>query len=273
MPPEGFEFLVLGHESLGEVVETGSGVTRFKPGDLAIPMVRRPCNHPDCVACRAGRQDFCYTGDFRERGIKQMHGFMTDFVVDQERYYRHHAVVLGAGPVGLLGMMALVTAGFETWIYSRELTPNPRADIAVSVGARYLSSQTASIAQLTAAVGNIDVVYEAAGASQIAFELLQALGADGVFCFTGVPRHGEPISIDADLLMRNLVLKNQVFFGTVNAGQDAFQAAIRDLGVFYQRWPDAVRSLITRRYPIEEFQEPIFEKSGIKNIIALDGKI
>jgi glucose 1-dehydrogenase len=321
MPPEGFEFLVLGHESLGEVVETGSGVTRLKPGDLAIPMVRRPCSHPDCVACRAGCQDFCYSGDFRERGIKQMHGFMTDFVVDQEIYmhavpralrdvgvlvepltiaekaliqihtiqrrlpwglpvsaakpadYRHHAVVLGAGPVGLLGMMALVNAGFETWIYSRELLPNPRADIAVSVGARYVSSQTESIAELTAAVGNIDVVYEATGASQMAFELLQALGTDAVFCFTGVPRHGEPTSVDTDLLMRNLVLKNQVIFGTVNAGQDAFQAAICDLGVFYRRWPGAVRSLITRRYPIEEFQEPIFEKSGIKNIIALDGKI
>jgi threonine dehydrogenase-like Zn-dependent dehydrogenase len=321
MPPEGFEFLVLGHESLGEVVETGAGVTRFKPGDLVLPMVRRPCKHPDCVACRAGRQDFCYTGDFRERGIKQMHGFMTDFVVDQEIYmhavppalrdvgvlvepltiaekaliqihtiqqrlpwglpasaakpvnYRHHAVVLGAGPVGLLGMMALVTAGFKTWIYSRELTPNPRADIAASVGARYLCSQTASISQLRAEVGNIDVVYEATGAAQIAFELLQALGTDAVFCFTGVPRHGDPISIDADQLIRNLVLKNQVFFGTVNAGQDAFQAAIRDLGMFYQRWPDAVRSLITRRYPIDEFQKPIFEKSGIKNIVALDGKI
>ena len=126
---------------------------------------------------------------------------------------------------------------------------------------------------MRAEVGNIDVVYEATGAAQIAFELLQALGTDAVFCFTGVPRHGDPISIDADQLIRNLVLKNQVFFGTVNAGQDAFQAAIRDLGMFYQRWPDAVRSLITRRYPIDEFQKPIFEKSGIKNIVALDGKI
>ena len=84
--PEGFEFLVLGHESLGEVVETGPEVSRFRPGDLVVPMVRRPCTHPECVACRAGRQDFCYTGDFRERGIKQLHGFMTSFVVDEERY-------------------------------------------------------------------------------------------------------------------------------------------------------------------------------------------
>ena len=85
IPPEGSNFLVLGHESLGHVVETGREVSGFRPGDLAVPMVRRPCPHPDCVACRAGRQDFCYTGDFRERGIKQMHGFMTEFVVDEEK--------------------------------------------------------------------------------------------------------------------------------------------------------------------------------------------
>ncbi len=318
-PPEGYEFLVLGHESLGEVVETGSAVSRFRPGDLVVPMVRRPCSHPDCVACRAGRQDFCYTGDFRERGIKRQHGFMTHFVIDEERYmnavplelrdvavlvepltiaekaliqirkiqqrlpwgcpaspekpvgYRHRAVVLGAGPVGLLGAMALVNAGFETYVYSREGTPNLRADLAKSFGAHYVSSADQPIEQLAALVGNIDVVYEAIGASQTAFELLQVLGADGVFCFTGVPRHGQPISIDTDKLMYNLVLKNQVILGTVNAGQDAFEAAIGDLGVFYQRWPEAVRSLITGRYPIEAFREPIFERSGIKNIIVLDG--
>src|SRR5579863_7669183 len=228
-PPSGFEFLVLGHESLGEVVETGTAVSRVRPGDLVAPMVRRPCPHPGCVACRAGRQDFCYTGDFRERGIKQLHGFMTDFVVDDERYlnpvprglrevavlvepltiaekaliqintiqrrlpwglppspgnpadYRQRAVVLGAGPVGLLGAMALVKAGFNTYVYSREQTPNPRADLAEMFGAKYISSQTASIAQLASLVGNIDVVYEATGASQTALELLEALGTDGIF--------------------------------------------------------------------------------------------
>jgi hypothetical protein len=47
--------------------------------------------------------------------------------------------------------------------------------------------------------------------------------------------------------MRNLVLKNQVVFGTVNAGRETFEAAIRDLGVFMRRWPAAVRSWRTRR--------------------------
>jgi len=318
--PEGFEFLVLGHEALGEVVETVPAVSRFQPGDLVVPMVRRPCPHSRCLACRAGRQDFCYTDDFRERGIKEQHGFMTGLVVDDERYLnavprelravgvlvepltiaekaliqihaiqqrlpwgwatkrdhpagrRHGAVVLGAGPVGLLGAMALVHAGFETYVYSRERIPNPRADLAAAFGAHYFCSETYNAGQLAAEVGNLDVVYEAAGATQTAFELLQVLGPDAVYCFTGVPRHGEPISIDTPALLYHLVLRNQVILGTVNAGKDAFQAAICDLRVFYQRWPDAVRSLITGRYPLEEFREPVFDRSGIKNIIVLDGR-
>ena len=75
-PPDGSDYLVIGHESLGEVIELGSAVTNLKKGDLVVTMVRRPCDHPECIACRAGRQDFCYTGDYKERGIKEMHGIL-----------------------------------------------------------------------------------------------------------------------------------------------------------------------------------------------------
>ncbi|HEX7232392.1 MAG TPA: alcohol dehydrogenase catalytic domain-containing protein, partial [Candidatus Binatia bacterium] len=78
-PPKDSEQLVIGHESLGEVVEVGPQVTRVKVGDLVVPMVRRPCPHDYCAACRADRQDFCFTGDFQERGIKEMHGFMAQY--------------------------------------------------------------------------------------------------------------------------------------------------------------------------------------------------
>jgi threonine dehydrogenase-like Zn-dependent dehydrogenase len=69
-PPRDVEHLVIGHESLGEVVEVGPAVSRLRPGDLVVPMVGRQCAHDDCVACRAGRQDFCFTGDFSERGSR-----------------------------------------------------------------------------------------------------------------------------------------------------------------------------------------------------------
>jgi len=59
----------------------------------------------------------------------------------------------------------------------------------------------------------------------------------------------------------------------VNAGRGAFEAAIRDLGAFYRRWPAAVRALITRRYPLDRFTEPVLESPGIKNIIVLNGNV
>jgi len=75
-PPEGFDYLVLGHESLAEIVETGSDVTDVVKGDLVVFSVRRPCHDPECIACLSGRQDFCYTGEYQERGIKSRHGFL-----------------------------------------------------------------------------------------------------------------------------------------------------------------------------------------------------
>ncbi|HEY6409817.1 MAG TPA: alcohol dehydrogenase catalytic domain-containing protein [Ktedonobacteraceae bacterium] len=84
-PPPGYDYLVIGHEALAEIVEVGSAVNRLKRGDLVVPTVRRPCPHAECRACRSGHQDYCYSGDFTERGIKEAHGYMTEFVVDHER--------------------------------------------------------------------------------------------------------------------------------------------------------------------------------------------
>jgi threonine dehydrogenase-like Zn-dependent dehydrogenase len=316
-PPAGSEHLVIGHESLGEVLEVGDRVTRLRRGDLVVPTVRRPCPHARCAACRAGSRDFCYTGDFTERGIKQAHGFMTEMVVDDETYMNvvprelrevavlvepltiaekallqigqiqqrlpwacpahpaerawhcHRAVVLGAGPVGLLGAMALRVAGFQTFVYSREAAGDPKARLVESIGASYIPAPDCPVEDLAERVGNIDMVYEATGASQLAFKVIGALGTNGVFVFTGVPGRKGPVSIDTDLIMRNLVLKNQVLFGTVNAGKEAFEAAIRDLGVFMKRFPAAVRSMITGRFPIQAHRDLLLGPlTGIKNVIS-----
>jgi glucose 1-dehydrogenase len=317
--PKGSEQLVIGHESLGEVVEIGPQVTRVKIGDLVVPMVRRPCPHEYCVACRADRQDFCFTGDFQERGIKEKHGFMAQYVVDDEKYMNvvpkemrdiailvepltiaekglmqvwqvqqrlpwscpvtpgkaaahcHRAVVLGAGPVGLLGAMALVNNDFDTYVYSRESAPNPKSQLLESIGAHYISSEKITPEMLPKHIGNIDLVYEATGASSLSFEIMQYLGTNGIFIFTGVPGRKGPIEVDTDLIMRDLVLKNQVVFGTVNAGRDSFENSIRDLGTFKKRWPQAVRGLISGRFPMDGYKDLLLGRAGgIKNVIQLN---
>ena len=264
LPPAGEDRLIIGHESLGEVVEVGEGVSRVRKGDLVVTMVRRPCAREDCAACRAGRQDFCYTGGFTERGIIQLGQI-------QQRLpwasgHKHRAVVLGAGPVGVLGAMALAAASFDTFVYSR--SNQPLGPLVESFGASYVAAETHTIQQLAEQLGQVDVIYDATGASRLAFEALTVLGLNAVFIFTGVPGRKGPIEVDTDLLMRDLVLKNQIVYGTVNAGRDAFEAAIRDLGVFQQQWPLAVKSLITGKYPIEQHETLLMgAPPGIKNVI------
>jgi threonine dehydrogenase-like Zn-dependent dehydrogenase len=320
-PPAGSDHLVLGHESLGQVVEVGSEVRGLRVGDLAVLLVRRPCAHEECIACRSGRQDFCYTGDFTERGIKEAPGFLAEMVVDDQRYvvpmpaglreigvlvepltiaekaleqvmqvqrrlpwglaglgeggktYRHKAVVLGAGPVGLLGAMALAVRGFEVYVASREEGDTAPAKIVQAIGARYLSTTHMTMQEIGRRVGQIDLVYEATGAAQVAFDMIGQLGVNGVYVFTGVPGTRGPFECESGRIMRDLVLKNQLILGTVNAPRSAFEAAVADLEAFQRRWGEAVRGLITGRHRMEETSSLLGEKTaGIKEVVVVDGR-
>ena len=183
----------------------------------------------------------------------------------------HKAVVLGAGPVGLLGAMALVNADFDTYVYAREPAPNRQIRGARN-DRRAIPLGADSFARTARGeIGNVDLVYEATGASRLAFDMMQYLGTNGIFIFTGVPGRKGPVEIDTDLVMRNLVLKNQVVFGTVNAGRDIFETAIHDLQTFNDTWPEAVRSLITGRFGMNDHRELLLGKAtGIKNVIQLN---
>ena len=306
-PPQGSDHFILGHESLGEVSEVGPAVRDLRPGDLVVAAVRLPCPDAACPACSAGHQDFCATGAYVEHGIRALDGFMAEYVVEDRAYVhkvppslrdvavlvepltiaekafheaarvqerlpwkpsRRRALVLGAGAVGLLGAMKLIAEGFETYIYSLLPAPNPSAAIAGAVGATYISSQQVDVSQMRAQVGPIDLVYEALGAAQLAFDVLKVLGPNGVYVFTGTPHARE--YFDTEDIVSNLVLKNQAVIGIVNAGRQAFADAIRDIGVFHARWPQALRAMITGHYPMEAFHAPVMGLAGgIKNVIQI----
>ncbi len=325
-PPTGSDILVIGHECLGRVVETVGVAPLVRVGQLVVPMVRRPCPHDRCTACRSGRPDFCTTGDYTERGIKGRHGYMTEEIVVDVRYLvpvphalrkvgvltepltiaekalieldriqgrlpfrcrrprrtepgdhagrrRHRALVLGAGPVGLLGAMAFAAAHYDVWVYSREAAGGPRARIVEAIDGHYLSARDQEVETLDRVVGPIDVVYEATGASRLAFEVMEQLGPNGVFVFTGVSGRRGPVELDTDAVTRRLVLDNQVVLGTVNAGRDAFEAAVRDLALFHATWPDALSGLLTDRHSPESAPDVVRERrqGSIKEVVVFDG--
>jgi glucose 1-dehydrogenase len=74
--PPGKTRLVLGHESLGRVIDSGP-VTGLKKGDLVVGIVRRPDPVP-CSNCAVGEWDMCHNGQYTERGIKQIDGYMSE---------------------------------------------------------------------------------------------------------------------------------------------------------------------------------------------------
>ena len=315
-PPEGESYLIVGHEALGRVEEVGDDVERLRVGDLVVPSVRRPCPHERCAACRSGNQDFCITGDYTERGIKQAHGFLAEQVVEHERYlhivpaelrevgvltepltiaekglrqyaaiqrrlpwlteadeetfmHGRRAVVLGAGPVGLLGAMLLVERGFETIVFSRGEPDSPNAKLAMAFGATYVSSGRVTFEKLADRTRQIDLIYEATGAPALAFDVMQHLDANAVCILTGVPGEGEPFEVDGDVIMKSIVLQNQIIAGTVNASRRDFGRAIRDLGRFQSAWPNELRGIITQRASMDEFCDQATNKEGIKSIIAI----
>lgn len=315
-PPAGSDYLILGHESLGEVVEVGTAVQNLKAGDLVVPSVRRPCERLACRPCQDGLQDFCSTGEFVERGIKAEHGFMAEEYVERERFLyavpQHlreiavlvepltiaekaisqvwqiqerlpwveaksdgapqgaglKAVVIGTGPIGILGAMKLRIEGFNTYVYSRSKRPNPKAELVEGIGAEYLSSSECSVAELAERIGNIDLVYEAVGIPHLAYEVLSVLGTNGIFVFTGIPASYPSLKVEADRIMRNVVLKNQLILGTVNADAATFKAALADLDRFLRRWPEAAHSVITGRFGVEACHQLLLGKAqGIKKVI------
>jgi len=308
-PPQGEDHLILGHECLGEVMEVGEQVKGLAPGDLVVPRVRRPCPVRECTPCQAGYSDFCVTGKYTERGIQGAHGFAAEIFVEDARWLHKvphalrgvavltepltiaekalrevahvqsrmpwerkesgRAVVLGAGPVGLLGAMALMRAGFQTTMYSRSPKPNPKAELSESLGVPYVSSKENKVEALVRQRGRADVVYEAAGVASAAFALLPGLAPNGVFILTGVPGSQEE-ELDEGELMKQLVMKNQVVLGTVNAAAEDFEAAVKDLEGFGKKWPGGLERIITARHPPEAYAEVVLgdKSSAIKDVIV-----
>jgi threonine dehydrogenase-like Zn-dependent dehydrogenase len=277
--PPGKERLVLGHESLGRVLDPGSarGLAR---GDLVVGIVRRPDPVP-CPNCAVGEWDMCRNGRYTERGIKELDGFMSerwriepDYVVKVDRslgllgvllepttvvtkaaeqvaavgerafWEPRTALVTGAGPIGLLAAMLLRQRGLDVHVLDR-VEAGPKTELVRALGATY---HTGSVA----AVGvEPDVVIECTGVGQLITDVIHAAGPGGVVCLTGVGAGGRTArGPRAGDLGTDAVLKNKVVVGSVNANRRHWYRAGVALARADRAW---LARLVSRRERPEAF--------------------
>ena len=166
-------------------------------------------------------------------------------------------LVAGLGPIGLLAAMILRLRGAHVLGLDVVEPHSLRPRILQAMGGRYVMGKDKH------AMSNeksIDMIIEAAGIAQLDFQLFQELGTDGVYVLTGVPGDGPPLSVDGGTLMRNLVLKNQVLLGSVNAGKEHFKQAVLDLEAAQHKWEGVIEQLITSKTPYTDYEVALLKR-------------
>lgn len=297
--PPGHDRLILGHESLGRVVQAPGG-SGFDVGDLVVGVVRRPDPVP-CPACAHGEFDMCRNGRYTERGIKGIDGYgseiwcvETDYAVALNRelanvgvlmepttvvakaweqvhsigqrswFEPERVLVTGAGPIGLLAALLGVQQGLE--VHALDLvTEGPKPALVEALGATYHHDPAGDVAERL----QPDVVIEATGASRVIFEVICSTAHYGIVCLTGVSPSGRRLDVDAGGLNRELVLENDVVFGSVNANLRHYRQAADALATADTGWLDR---MISRRVPMRRAAEAFdTHDDDVKVVITLDG--
>ncbi|TDU88187.1 threonine dehydrogenase-like Zn-dependent dehydrogenase [Kribbella voronezhensis] len=290
----GADRLVIGHESLGRVLEAppGAGVSA---GDLVMGIVRRPDPAP-CPACARGEWDFCRNGRYTERGIKEMDGYgaerwridpyyavpvpaelgllgvlvepasiltkawdQIDQVGDRSWFGPEHVLVTGAGPIGLLAALIAAQRGHTVHVLDRA-TDGPKPQLVRDLGGQYLTD----LAELDVTP---DVVIEATGAGQLVVDCANLLPPAGVMCLTGISPGPSSIDVRMDALIRQLVVRNAVLVGSVNAAKRHCADAV---DVLRAADPDWLERLVTRTVPLSDWPSALIrEPDDIKVVVDL----
>jgi threonine dehydrogenase-like Zn-dependent dehydrogenase len=280
--PPGRERLILGHESLGQVLDPGPN-TGLRAGDLIVGIVRRPDPVP-CPNCAVGEWDMCRNGLYTERGIKQIDGFMSqrwriepDYFIKLDPslgilgvllepttvvtkawelvlsmrgrgfWVPKTALVTGAGPIGMLAALIGVQLGLEVHVLDR-VTEGAKPELVAAVGATYHSGSIADLAL------EPDVVIECTGVGSVIIGAMQKVGAGGVVCLTGVGGGGGGSGLAPADLAKEVVLRNNVVVGSVNANRRHFYRASQVLAAADRSW---LGQLITRRVAPEDIGEAL----------------
>jgi threonine dehydrogenase-like Zn-dependent dehydrogenase len=292
--PPGEERLILGHESLGEVLEAPPDIG-LKAGDHVVGIVRRPDPVP-CPACAAGEWDMCRNGKYTERGIKERHGYGAELFRIEPEFavkidtslgllgvlmeplsivakawdhverigQRSHSwqprvlLVTGAGPIGLLAALMGQQRGLAIHVLDRH-RDGPKPALVQALGGKH-HHDLAGIATL-----HPDVVMECTGAPAIIRAVLGCAAASGIVCLTGIGSPGHNLDVDVGSFNRTAVLDNHAIFGTVNANRAHYAMAADALTRADKDW---LARLITRRVPLARFAEALEHRSDDIKVVV-----
>jgi threonine dehydrogenase-like Zn-dependent dehydrogenase len=276
--PPGSDFLVLGHESLGRVRDAPAG-SGLAAGDLVVGIVRRPDPVP-CANCAVGEWDMCRNNLYTERGIKGAHGYAAEqYLIEPEYAVRldpaleetgvlleptsvvakawdhierigsraawHPETVLitGAGPIGLLAAMLGAQRGLDVHVVDL-VTDGPKPELVRALGGTYHAKPASETGVRP------DVIVECTGVAAVVQDILCLDRNDGITCLTGVSSYGKPRTLDFGGFNREVVLQNDVLFGSVNANRRHYDLAGAALAKADPAW---LRRLVSRRVPLGEF--------------------
>lgn len=303
--PAGFDYLILGHENFGVVEQAGKKVKGFRRGDFVVATVRRPCGQ--CWNCKHGENDLCTSGLYTERGIKERHGYMAEYYAESPEFLikipkavkeigvllepasivekgiaqafhiqqrmawkPRNALVLGAGPVGLLAAAVLAARGLRTVVAGREPANDLRAQLAPQLGAEYVSVANLPLSELPKQVGPLDLIVECTGSPSVVFSAMQILAPNGILCLLSVTGGGATQPEPTAQINQTLVLGNNVVFGSVNANPRHFQMGVKDFVAIEKKHPGALAKLITNRLPWTQCNTWFTARgSGIKTTLEI----
>jgi threonine dehydrogenase-like Zn-dependent dehydrogenase len=280
--PPGHERLVIGHESLGRVIEAPAE-TGFAPGDLVAGVVRRPDPVP-CPACEADHWDFCENGQYTERGIKGHDGYgstrwrieprfaipvpaelgdlgvltepasvvakawqQIDTMITRAPRSGKVALVVGAGPIGLLAALLGRQRGYEVHVLDK-VTSGPKPELVAALEATYHHGRVEDLCVRP------DVVVECTGVGEMVIRVARRIAQAAVLCLAGISSGKRSIPVNMDKVNEQLVLENGVVFGTVNASRLNYTQAVEALTKAERQW---LSQLISRVVPLSSWPDAL----------------
>jgi glucose 1-dehydrogenase len=292
--PPGYDYLIIGHENFGRVLEVGPNVPdTIRRGGYVVASVRRPGSS---LYGQIGLQDFTTEDVYYERGINLLHGYLTEEYVEDARYVfplpdslvdvgvvlepttvaekginqayeiqrrlkiwePRRACILGSGTIGLLMALVARLRGLELTVFSLPRKPYRNADLVEELGGVYLSSEELSLAEASEARGPFDLIMDATGFSPIVWEAAEVLAKNGVLVLSSITGGDRKTEIESDRINQGFVLGNKVMVGTVNASGADFRSGVDDLIKAEALFPGWLSKLLTTPIRgLENYQEMI----------------